>query len=170
MVAVYAGSFDPVTRGHLSVVDRALSLFDRVHCLVADNPNKQYLFDREQRSALLQRSLPARPGVVVAATAGYVVDYARKHEIRFLIRGVRNVADARYEADMAAVNARLAPDVCTILVPADPLLADVSSSQLRALARRGAELDRWCTPVVARALQAAYGVESSHHARHGAAK
>jgi pantetheine-phosphate adenylyltransferase len=150
-IAVYAGSFDPVTNGHLAIVHKALALVDQLHVLVAVNPGKQPWFSAAERVELLRAVLPA--GVQVASTAGYVVDYARQVEARWLIRGVRDGADATSELQLAALNTSLAPDVSTWFVPADPTTFEISSSRLKALCAAGQPLEALCPAVVAQALR-----------------
>ncbi|MBL8923261.1 MAG: pantetheine-phosphate adenylyltransferase [Myxococcaceae bacterium] len=149
-IAVYAGSFDPVTSGHLDVIEKARALADTLHVVVAMNPEKTGSFSVEERVALLQACVP--PSVVVTSTPGLVIDYARSVGARWLVRGVRSVTDAEAELRLASLNATLAPELTTVFVNADPARAEVSSSRLKELAREGADLSAWCHPVVAAAL------------------
>lgn len=152
---VYAGSFDPVTRGHLAVVRRAARLFAHVRVLVADNPDKAPLFSASERARLAREVTAGLPQVTVATTRGLVIDHARTIAASALVRGVRDERDALSETKMAWLNEELAPELPTLLVPCPAALADVSSSRLKALARAGDDdLDRLCPPAVARALRA----------------
>jgi pantetheine-phosphate adenylyltransferase len=150
-IAVYAGSFDPVTNGHLDIVHKALALVDQLHVLVAVNPGKQPWFSAVERVELLRAVVPA--GVQVGSTAGYVVHYAQQVEAKWLIRGVRDGADATSELQLAALNASLAPDVSTLFVPAGPATFEISSSRLKALCAAGQPLDALCPSVVVQALR-----------------
>lgn len=161
-IAVYAGSFDPVTSGHLDVIEKARSLADALHVVVAINPEKAGLFSIEERVALLQACVP--PTVVVASTPGLVIDYARSVGARWLVRGVRSVTDAEAELRLASLNATLAPELTTVFVNADPARAEVSSSRLKELSRLGADLSAWCHPVVAAALRARTAEKHPGHA------
>jgi pantetheine-phosphate adenylyltransferase len=153
-LAVYAGTFDPITLGHLSVIERGASLFDQLWVLVAINPAKLPLFTEQER-VLLIRQLTARwPNVLAASTDGYVVAFARQHGARYLIRGVRSATDVEAEIALAHANQQLAPEIETVFVPAHPELSDVSSSQLKELARRGHDLSRACPPEIAAELRA----------------
>lgn len=161
-VGVYAGSFDPVTFGHLDVVTKAADLVDELHVLVAVNPKKTTWFTREERVALLQAVVP--PGVVVASTEGYVVEYASAVGAAWLVRGVRTTTDAAAELELAALNASLAPEVRTFFVTADPALSGVSSSGLKALLTAGERVDHVCPPQVVAALVERHTKRSSERA------
>jgi pantetheine-phosphate adenylyltransferase len=160
-IAVYAGTFDPVTLGHVSVIERAARLFDALWVVVAVNPNKQPLFSPDERLAMLAESVARWPNVHCAGTAGYVVELARSKGARYLVRGVRSATDADAELALANMNRALAPEIETVFVPADPRLSEVSSSRLKALAREGADLDQICPPHVAARLRARLGEAAS---------
>lgn len=150
-VAVYAGTFDPVTFGHLDVITKAAALVDVLHVLVAVNPQKTTWFTIEERQALLRSVCPA--GVLVGATHGMVVDFAKSVGATWLIRGVRTITDATAELELAALNAGLAPGITTLFVNADPTLSEVSSSGLKALAAGGGSLENVCPAAVAKAVR-----------------
>jgi pantetheine-phosphate adenylyltransferase len=154
MIAVYAGTFDPITLGHLSVVSQAAGIFSFVRVLVADNPAKQPLFTASERVELIARVVARMPNVTVDQTDGYVVEYAKQIGARFLVRGIRGASDATFETSLAQQNRVLAPDVQTVLLPAEPALSDVSSSSLRDHARNGADLTGLCPALIADALRA----------------
>ncbi len=151
-VAVYAGTFDPVTFGHLDVITKAAALVDVLHVLVAVNPQKTTWFSIEEREALLRSVCPA--GVLVASTQGMVVDFAKSVGATWLIRGVRTTTDATAELELAALNAGLAPNITTLFVNADPTLSEVSSSGLKAMAVGGRALENVCPSTVAKAVRA----------------
>ncbi|MDP1920605.1 MAG: pantetheine-phosphate adenylyltransferase [Myxococcales bacterium] len=150
-VAVYAGTFDPVTFGHLDVITKAAALVDVLHVLVAVNPQKATWFSIDERERLLHAV--CRAGVRVASTQGMVVDFAKSVGATWLVRGVRSTTDATAELELAALNAGLAPGITTIFVNADPTLSEVSSSGLKALAAGGGALENVCPPVVAKAVR-----------------
>jgi len=156
-VAVYAGSFDPVTLGHRSVAEKAAMMFDRVVCLVAIHPSKRPLFEAEERVRLLSEAMSELPNVSADFTAGFTVDYARSVGARVLVRGVRDGSDADYETQLARLNQDLAPEIVTIFVPADRALSRVSSSRLRELAHARQPLESLCHPAVASALRTRCG-------------
>jgi pantetheine-phosphate adenylyltransferase len=158
-VAIYAGSFDPVTFGHLSIIRRAARLFDHVRVVVAHNPNKTGLFSSAERAALLTAVTHGFPQVSVDVTDGYVVEYARQIGAQCLVRGIRGVDDAEAETQLAALNRTLAPELETLLLPAESGLVDVSSSTLKARAQRGESLLGLCPEPVARQLRARFQTE-----------
>ena len=153
-IAVYAGTFDPVTAGHLSVVRAAAGLFEHLVVVIAVNPAKTTLFTGEERMALLRDAVAAHPNVRVASTSGYVVELARSIGARVLVRGIRGATDAAFETTLAQENRKLAPEIETVFVPALAGLSDVSSSGLKELARASADLSIHCSPAVAEALRA----------------
>jgi pantetheine-phosphate adenylyltransferase len=154
--AVYAGTYDPVTHGHLSVVARAVALFDRLWVAVAKNPSKQPLFSVAERVEMLREATQAWPSCQVVSTDGYVVELARELGARHLVRGVRGATDIEGEISLARLNQTLAPELETVFVPAHAELSEVSSSRLKELARQGADLSRYCPPSVAMRLQALF--------------
>ncbi len=136
--AVFPGTFDPVTPGHLDVIDRARHLFARVTVLVAVNSGKQPGGTPQQRAARLRREIPAGwDNVAVAAWAGLTAAFCREHGAGVIIRGVRNRADLLPEYQLAAVNEAMG--VTTLLLPARPGLAGTSSTVLRGLPSRQAD-------------------------------
>ncbi|MEH1098534.1 pantetheine-phosphate adenylyltransferase [Micromonospora sp. CPCC 205561] len=133
--AVYPGSFDPFTAGHLNVVDRARDLFDEVVVLVAVNSIKHPGADQEERAAAVRAVLPVEwTSVTVAAWSGLTSAYCRRHEVGVIVRGVRNTTDLQNEYQLAAMNQSLG--VPTVFLPARPELAVVSSTAVRMLGER----------------------------------
>ena len=155
--AVYAGTFDPITAGHLSVVRRAVPLFDELIVLVAVNPEKKPLFSLAERLEMIREATARWPNVGCAHTTGYVVDFATDRGAAFLVRGVRDATDATYEAQLAHLNRLLAPELTSLFVPAQQDLAEVSSSALKALAQAGADVTQFCPPGIARRLAERFG-------------
>jgi pantetheine-phosphate adenylyltransferase len=151
-VAVYAGTFDPITYGHLSVVRQAVRLFAHVRVLIAVHPKKAPLFTLEQRIELARAALGPMPTVSVDGTEGLVVEYAKAIGASVLVRGLRGVADAAYETELAQTNRELAPDIATVMLAAEPHLSSVSSSELKARALRGEAIEPYCPPVIARRI------------------
>jgi pantetheine-phosphate adenylyltransferase len=152
-ITVYSGSFDPFTLGHLWVVQQAATLFARVHVVVADNASKQTLFTTEERVAMIVHEVTQLPNVTVGATHGMVVDYARDAGATVLVRGFRGAEDAEAEILLAQDNRELAPDIVTVALPSMAALREVSSSRLRARARRGDDLSADCSEHVAQRLR-----------------
>lgn len=168
--AVYAGSFDPITRGHLSVITRAQVLFSKVTVLVAKHPHKTPLFSLEERCELIRGALreaglspeKTRSRIAVASTEGYVVHFAQSAGAGFLLRGIRSSTDAQDELRLAELNRGLAPTIETWFLPTDPNLADVSSSALKTRLRRGEDITAHCTSNVAEALRRRRSPEPQH--------
>jgi pantetheine-phosphate adenylyltransferase len=130
--AVYPGTFDPITPGHLDIIERARHLFARVTVLVAVNDDKQPAATPSQRAIRVRRALPAGwDNVSVAAWSGLTVAFCRQHDAGVIIRGVRNPSDLRHEYQLAAMNQAMG--IATLLLPARPGLAGVSSTVLRGL-------------------------------------
>lgn len=152
-IALYAGSFDPVTAGHLSVIRQAARLFGHVVVVVAVNPAKQYLLSAEERVALVREAVALHPNVTVASTDGLIVDYARNIGASVLLRGVRGATDAQFETELAQTNRALAPELSTLFLPAEAHLAEVSSSGLKERLARGEDVSAFCPPAVAAKLR-----------------
>ncbi|HEY1098439.1 MAG TPA: pantetheine-phosphate adenylyltransferase, partial [Myxococcota bacterium] len=106
-VAIYPGSFDPMTNGHVDIVERGLKMFDRVVVAVANNPQKKHFFSADERVALCRESMCDRPGLTIETFDGLVVDFARRHGVNVLLRGVRAVSDFEYEFQLAGMNRKL---------------------------------------------------------------
>jgi pantetheine-phosphate adenylyltransferase len=159
--AIYAGTFDPVTLGHLSVVSRAVELFDQLWIAIAHNPDKQPLFSVAERVEMLRDVTTVWPRVDVVSTEGYVVTLAHELGARFLVRGVRGVTDIAAEIALARLNHQLAPEIETVFVPAHAELAEVSSSRLKQLAGEGADLSQLCPTAVAQRLRGRFAGTAS---------
>jgi pantetheine-phosphate adenylyltransferase len=152
-IAVYAGSFDPVTAGHLSVIRQAARLFGHVVVVVAINPEKRTLLTVAERVELLREVVALHPNVSVSSTEGLIVDYARAIGASVLLRGVRGATDAQFETTLAQANRALAPDLATLFLPAEAHLAAVSSSALKEKLERGEDVSDFCPPAVAAKLR-----------------
>ena len=156
-VAVYPGSFDPFTNGHLDVVDRALSIFDRVVVAVAANPEKrQPLFTVEERIKLIEESLKSRHGVEVTSFKGLTVEFARSRGATTLIKGLRAYSDFDAELQQALMNRKLAPDIHTVFLMSGFAHIFVSSSILKDIASYGGKVADLVPPPIARALKEKY--------------
>lgn len=153
--AIYPGTFDPVTNGHLDIIERSSRLFGRVIVAILVNPQKETLFSLEERRDLLERSLPeTAANVEVDVFRGLLVDYARKLQAGIIIRGIRAVSDYEYELQMALMNRRLEPSIETFfMVPAENF-SFLSSRLVRELAENAGSVEGLVPEVVARALDA----------------
>ena len=152
-VAVFPGSFDPITNAHLDVAKRAAKLFDRLVIGVLDNPKKHPLFDIDERVGLI-RTCVADLGehVTVDAFDGLTVDFARRHEAGFIVRGLRAVSDFEAELQMALTNRKLAPEIDTTFLMTALEYGFVSSSLAKEVARFGGDVTAMLPGPVARAL------------------
>ena len=153
-IAVYPGSFDPITRGHEDLIRRGLAFADRVIVAVATQVTKQPLFTLEERCALVTEVLSGDGRFEVKPFDGLLVDFARKTGAHVIVRGLRYVSDFEYEYQMALMNRKLAPEIETLfLVPALDLTY-LSSSLVREVARFGGNVGDLVHPAVSRALAA----------------
>ena len=159
--AVYPGSFDPFTLGHLDVAKRALVMFGELTVMVVHNPHKEATFDAQTRIELIRSSI-SEAGINQDAlhfevlTEGLLVERCLEIGAKVIVKGVRNGADAEYEFAMATVNRDLSA-VETLLLPAAPELAQISSSLVRQVATLGADVSKYVPAVVAKALTAQFG-------------
>ena len=132
--AVYAGSFDPPTNGHLWMIDQGLMLFDRLIVAIGNNPSKNYTYSVEKRLALLRASIPSCERLTIAHFDNrYLVDYARDQDAQFILRGIRAPDDYEYERVMRHINADLAPRITTTFLMPPRDIAEVSSSMVKSL-------------------------------------
>jgi pantetheine-phosphate adenylyltransferase len=151
--AIYPGSFDPVTRGHLDLVERALPLFDSLTVAVAVNRQKAPTFTPEERVALLREVLPQDPRVSVTTFTGLVVDFCRLQGISAILRGVRTVSDFEYEYQMALTNRHLQPRIETVFVMPSVEYSFVSSSLIKDIVKNGGDVAHFVPPAVERLLR-----------------
>lgn len=158
---IYAGSFDPATRGHLEVIRRASLIVDELHVMIGINPKKSGgFFKVEKRLKLIEESLEYMAwfgkdsgAFHVGQFTGLLVDYCSEHDIRFNIRGLRAAQDFNYEFEMHGINCDMAPDINTVFLVAPPEFQFISSSTIRELASyQSPEVRKYVTPCVASAL------------------
>jgi len=148
IVGAYPGTFDPLHLGHLSIIRRAARLVDRLVVGVATNPSKSPLFTLEERVAAVERETRGFGRVEVVPFRGLAVDFARAHGAAVLVRGLRSGTDLDYEAQMAGMNAAMAPDVETVFLLAEPALQPIASSLVRDVARLGGDFSAFVTSAV----------------------
>jgi pantetheine-phosphate adenylyltransferase len=155
-IAVYPGSFDPITLGHLNVMDRASRLFDRLIVGVGINIEKQTMFTPDERVAMIRAATARLPNVEVRTFSALAVSFVKQCGSEIMVRGVRPITDIAAEITMMMANRRLAPDVETLFMIADGELAHVSSSLIKQIATvaNDAELSRFLPPNVVVALRA----------------
>ncbi|MDT0632104.1 pantetheine-phosphate adenylyltransferase [Rubrivirga sp. S365] len=159
-LALYPGTFDPITLGHLDVLERALRVFDRIEMTVAVNASKQTLFSTEDRVGLVQASVEGVEGadrVTVTAFEGLLVDHARATGAVALVRGLRQVSDFDYEFRMALANRRLFPELQSVFLMPGEAHTFVAASIVREIHHWGGDVSSFVPPVVAEALAARPG-------------
>lgn len=152
--ALYSGSFDPITLGHLDIIDRISAQFDEITVLVADSLSKSYLFTVNERVDMIRESVKNNPNVKVTSTDGLLVDYARENNIRTIIRGLRAISDFEYEFAMANINRTLAPEVETMIVFTRPEYSFVASRMVKEVASHGGNIENLVPCHVAERLEA----------------
>ncbi|AKL95522.1 phosphopantetheine adenylyltransferase CoaD [Clostridium aceticum] len=136
-IGIYPGSFDPITNGHLDIIERASKLCDQVVVSVLQNPSKNPLFSLEERVALIKEAAAAYENVTVDCFSGLLIDYAKKNNANIIIKGLRAVSDFEYEFQMALMNRKLAPDVETIFLMTSSKNSYLSSSLVKEVAKFG---------------------------------
>lgn len=154
--AIYAGSFDPVTRGHEDLIFRSLEFVDRLVAAVAINASKQPLFTVEERVDLLKQVTARDPRIEVRSFTGLLVDFAGAIGARVIIRGLRAVSDFEYEYQMALMNRHLSPQLETVFMIPSLDTTYISASLVREIARYGGDVSTLVHPAVADALRARY--------------
>lgn len=147
-IAVYPGSFDPLTNGHIDILYRTLPFFSVVHIIVAENLGKDCLFSVEERVELIRKVTDKEKRIFVTSFKGLVVDYAKKIKASAIIRGLRAVSDFDYEFQMATLNRRLQPDIETIFFTTRGKYFYVSSSAIKDIAKNGGDISSFVPKAV----------------------
>ncbi len=151
--AVYAGSFDPVTMGHLDLIRRAANLFDRVIVAIGVHPSRKPLFTAEERTALLKTATKDMPNVDFVIFEGLLIDYCGEIGARILIRGLRHSMDFEYELQIAQANCDMRPDVDTVFLPTANRYGFITASLVREIASHGGDVSRYAPAHVCEALR-----------------
>ncbi|MFC1478180.1 pantetheine-phosphate adenylyltransferase [Candidatus Margulisiibacteriota bacterium] len=138
--AIYPGSFDPVTNGHLSIIKRALKLFDRVIVAVINNPKKKPLFSVSDRVQMLEESCAGMANVEIDSFDGLLVEYAEQKKAKAIVRGLRAISDFDYEFQMALTNRKLDPEIETVFLMTDYKYSYLNASLVRQIARLGGDI------------------------------
>lgn len=154
--AVCAGTFDPMTLGHLDVIERAARIFPRVVIAVATNPGKNPLFGLDERIALVSESTAHLEGIEIQSFDGLLVDFAESIEVRMIVRGLRAFSDFEYEFQMALTNRKLRPEIETIFLMPKQDFSYISSSNVREVAQLGGDTTQFVPPPVQQALEARF--------------
>ncbi|MCI6591433.1 MAG: pantetheine-phosphate adenylyltransferase [Spirochaetia bacterium] len=154
--AVFAGSFDPPTNGHLDIIKRASGLFESVDVVVSVNPEKHTMFSEEERVQFLKELIKPFNNVSVHSYKGIIVNYAKEVGAKVLVRGVRSANDFGYEFELALMNQNLNPDIETVFLQSKEKYAIVKSSSIKQLAQFGGDISRMVPSSVAEALSKKY--------------
>ncbi|MFQ5481094.1 MAG: pantetheine-phosphate adenylyltransferase [Thermodesulfobacteriota bacterium] len=157
-IAIYPGTFDPVTLGHLDMIKRGLKLFDGLIVAVAGNSSKDTLFKADERLAMLQAETEGLRGVTVESFDTLLVDYAKRRGVGTIIRGLRVISDFEYEFQMALTNRKLAAEVETVFMMTSENYASISSRFIKDIARLGGDVSHFVTPAVAARLKEKYSL------------
>ena len=155
-IAVYSGTFDPITLGHLDVIRRAAALFDQLIIAVAAAHHKKTLFSLEHRASMAQTAIKSIANVSIQPFSGLIMDFCTRHNANAVVRGIRNLTDFDYEAQMAAMNRKLAPQVETVFLLPDANLACISSTLVREISKLKGDVRQMVTPAVMAELNTAH--------------
>lgn len=150
--AIYPGTFDPLTNGHIDLVQRATRLFDTVILAIAANPSKQPMFSLDERVAMAEQVFAQQPKVQVMGFSGLLADFAKHQQAQVLLRGVRAVADFEYEFQLASMNRQLNPDLDSLFMTPSEKNMFISSTLVKEVARHGGDVSSFVTPNILQAL------------------
>jgi len=159
--AIYPGSFDPVTNGHVDIVERGLKVFDKIIVAILRNPAKEALFTVEERKEMIETSLNRDSNVEIAVFDGLLVDYAKKRNAVAILRGMRAVSDFEYEFQLALMNRKLNREIQTVFLMTGLRWIFISSSIIKEAASFGGNINGMVPPVVSRKLKEKFGSISS---------
>ena len=157
--AIFAGTFDPVTNGHVDLIRRALQIVDRLTVAVAARPEKKVLFSQEDRVAMIREAVAGEPRITVEPFQGLLVQYASERKIGIILRGLRFVSDFEYEFQMALMNRRLSGDIETVFLMPSETYTFVNSSLVKEIARHGGDVAPFVPGGVAGRLRGALGAK-----------
>ncbi len=154
--AIYPGTFDPVTNGHMDIVQRAASLFDSVVVAVTNNPGKQPLFLVEERVAMIQEELSGLDNATVESFDGLLMDYAERREAAVIVRGLRAITDFEFEFQMALVNRKLSNDIVTVFLMPNEKYTYLNSTIVKEVAKFDGDVSSFVSPYVQEQLSLKY--------------
>jgi len=155
--AVYPGSFDPITYGHIDIIDRALAIFDEVIVAVVRNPSKSPLFSLEERKEIIQKTLRDRAHLRVESFSGLLVDFVSANDATVIVKGLRAVSDFEFEFQMSLLNRQLNPRIDTVFLMTQDRFAFLSSSSVREIASLGGSVHQMVPPEVEERLRERFG-------------
>ncbi|WP_456399119.1 pantetheine-phosphate adenylyltransferase [Mesoaciditoga sp.] len=153
MKAIYPGTFDPITYGHLDIIKRASKIFEEITVVVMNNPRKKPFFTLEERLEMIKESTKEIKNVKTDTYSGLLVQYVKSHSANIVIRGLRALEDFEYEFEMALTNREMYPKLETIYLMTDLKYLFVSSSMVKEIAKFKGELEKWVPPIVEKKLQ-----------------
>ena len=156
-IAVYPGTFDPITNGHLSIVNRALKIFDKLIIAILNNPQKRPLFTREERILMIEEVLKSKSNVEVDSFDGLLVDYVIKKNSNVVLRGIRALSDFEFEFQMALMNRKLNRDVQSIFLMTDYKWFYISSTIIKEAASFNGDISGLVPPIVCKKLKEKFG-------------
>ena len=146
--AVFPGSFDPITIGHHSIILKALPIFDEIIVAVGDNTTKKYMFDKNKRLSFVEQAFSSEPKVRVESYNGLTVEFCKKYEVRYILRGLRNAADFEFEKNIAHMNHAMDDSIETVFFVTDPGLSPVSSTIVREIIKNNGDVAQFLPPNV----------------------
>ncbi len=153
MIAMLPGSFDPPTLGHIDIIERSAKMYEKLYVVVSSNIQKNPLFTAQERKDMLQEILKKHQNIEVVIYDGLVVDFARKHKIKIMIRGVRALVDFGYEFELAMTNKQLYDELEVLFMPTSPNYFLLRSSAIKELAFYGADIETMVPPIVAKKIK-----------------
>lgn len=159
-IALFPGSFDPPTYGHLNIIERARTIFDKIDVVIAVNKSKKYLFSEDERLSMMKELVSSWDNVTVHTSNKLIVDYAHENNASVLLRGVRNFSDFSYEFDLSLLNKGLASDIETVFLPTDPEFFVLRSSSIKELAAFNGDISKMVPPLVEKALKEKFGIKN----------
>ncbi|MTV47656.1 pantetheine-phosphate adenylyltransferase [Heliobacillus mobilis] len=160
-IAVYPGSFDPITKGHMDIVERAAQIFDELIVAVVHNPSKKPLFTMEERVEMIRVASQHLTNVTVKSFSGLLVDFAKKEKANAIVRGLRAVSDFEIEFQMALMNKTLYPQAETVFLTTTTDYAFISSSMVKEVASFGGDVREYLPPIVQERMAEKYGKEGT---------
>lgn len=156
MIAMLPGSFDPPTLGHIDIIERSAKLYDKLFVVIAENIQKKTLFTAEERQSMLIDIMKNHDNIEVVIHNGLIVDFAKKNNIKVMIRGVRALVDFGYEFELAMTNKQLYDDLEVLFMPTSPNYFLLRSSAIKELAFYGADIETMVPPIVAKKIKELY--------------